>query len=72
MGNVVMLLVAFGVIMAVLFAVFKSQILTAFGATENNLPYANEYFDYIILGIRESTIPLPMMSSLILRADTIR
>lgn len=51
MGNVVMLLVAFGVIMAVLFAVFKSQILTAFGATENNLPYANEYFDYIILGI---------------------
>ncbi|WP_029230776.1 MATE family efflux transporter [Butyrivibrio sp. VCB2006] len=51
MGNVVMLLVASGVIMAVLFAVFKSQILTAFGATKNNLPYANEYFDYIILGI---------------------
>ena len=51
MGNVVLLLVALGFIMAVLFAVFKSQILMAFGATENNLPYANEYFDYIILGI---------------------
>ncbi|WP_035766274.1 MATE family efflux transporter [Butyrivibrio sp. NC2002] len=51
MGNVVMLLVVSGVIMAVLFAAFKSQILTAFGATKNNLPYANEYFDYIILGI---------------------
>jgi Na+-driven multidrug efflux pump len=51
MGNVVMLLVVSGVIMAVLFAAFNSQILTAFGATKNNLPYANEYFDYIILGI---------------------
>ena len=51
MGNVIMLLVTSGLAMAVLFALFKSQILNAFGATENNLPYANEYFDYIILGI---------------------
>lgn len=51
MGNVIMLLVTLGLVMAVLFALFKSQILNAFGATENNLPYANEYFDYIILGI---------------------
>ncbi len=51
MGNAVMLLVVSGIIMAVLFVLLKSQILTAFGATENNLPYANEYFDYIILGI---------------------
>ena len=51
MGNVIMLLVTSGLAMAVLFALFKSQILNAFGATENILPYANEYFDYIILGI---------------------
>ena len=51
MGNVIMLLVTSGLVMAVLFALFKIQILNAFGATENNLPYANEYFDYIILGI---------------------
>lgn len=51
MGNAIMLLVTSGLAMAVLFALFKSQILNAFGATENNLPYANEYFDYIILGI---------------------
>jgi len=51
MGNVIMLLVTSGLAMAVLFALFKSQILNAFGATENNLQYANEYFDYIILGI---------------------
>ena len=50
-GNAVMLLVASGVMMAVLFALFKSQILMAFGATENNLAYANAYFDSIILGI---------------------
>ena len=50
-GSVFMLLVFMGIVMAVLFAVFKAQILTAFGATENNLPYANEYFDFIILGI---------------------
>jgi len=51
MGNVSMLLLASGILMAVLFAVFKIQILNAFGATENNFSYANEYFDYIILGI---------------------
>ena len=51
MGNVSMLLLASGIFMAVLFAVFKIQILNAFGATENNFSYANEYFDYIILGI---------------------
>ncbi len=50
-GNAVTLLVAMGIIMTVLFAVFKSQILTAFGATESNFPYANEYFNYIIIGI---------------------
>ncbi len=51
MGNVSMLLLASGLLMAVLFAVFKIQILNAFGATDNNFSYANEYFDYIILGI---------------------
>lgn len=50
-GNAVTLLVAMGIIMTVLFAVLKTQILTAFGATESNFPYANEYFNYIIIGI---------------------
>lgn len=50
-GNVIMLLLVSGVVMAVLFALLKSGILSAFGATENNLPYASEYFDYIIPGI---------------------
>ncbi len=50
-GNAVTLLIAMGIIMMVLFAVLKTQILTAFGATESNFPYANEYFNYIIIGI---------------------
>lgn len=50
-GNAVMLLAFFGILMAVIFGVFKAQILAAFGATENNYAYANEYFNFIVLGI---------------------
>ena len=50
-GNAVMLLAFFGILMAVIFGVFKAQILAAFGATENNYVYANEYFNFIVLGI---------------------
>ena len=67
MGNVVMLLLASGILMAVLFVIFKSQILIAFGATPNNLSYANEYFDFIILGIPFFVIGNGLNS--IIRAD---
>lgn len=50
-GNAVTLLVGMGLLMTVLFAVFKSRILYVFGATENNFAYANEYFNFIIIGI---------------------
>ena len=50
-GNAVMLLAFFGILMADIFGVFKAQILAAFGATENNYAYANEYFNFIVLGI---------------------
>ena len=50
-GNAVLLLTISGLVMTALFAIFKVQILNAFGATENNFAYANEYFDYIIIGI---------------------
>ena len=50
-GNAVSLLVISGLVMTALFAIFKVQILNAFGATENNLAYANEYFNYLIIGI---------------------
>ncbi|WP_024865759.1 MATE family efflux transporter [Butyrivibrio sp. FCS014] len=50
-GNAVTLLVGMGLLMTVLFAVFKSRILYVFGATENNFAYASEYFNFIIIGI---------------------
>ena len=50
-GNALTLLVTIGIVMTALFAIFKTQILLAFGATENNFAYANEYFNYIIIGI---------------------
>ncbi len=50
-GNAVTLLVVCGLVMTALFAIFQMQILKAFGATENNLAYAMEYFHYIIIGI---------------------
>ena len=50
-GNAVLLLTISGLVMTALFAIFKVQILNAFGATENNFAYANEYFNYIIIGI---------------------
>ena len=50
-GNALTLLVVIGIVMTALFAIFKTQILMAFGATENNFDYASEYFNFIIMGI---------------------
>lgn len=66
-GNAVTLLVLSGVIMMAVFAVFKTQILYAFGATENNFSYANEYFNYIVIGIPFFVIGNGLNS--IIRAD---
>ncbi|MBE5827508.1 MAG: MATE family efflux transporter [Butyrivibrio sp.] len=66
-GNAVTLLAGMGLLMTVLFAVFKSQILYVFGATENNFAYANEYFNFIIIGIPFFVIGNGLNS--IIRAD---
>ncbi|MCR4955955.1 MAG: MATE family efflux transporter [Lachnospiraceae bacterium] len=66
-GNAVTLLVVMGVFMTILFAVFKTQILQAFGATENNFAYASEYFNFIIIGIPFFVIGNGLNS--IIRAD---
>jgi putative MATE family efflux protein len=50
-GNSITLIVVCGIVLTVLFAVLKEQILWGFGATENNIEYAREYFDYILIGI---------------------
>ncbi|WKY49202.1 MATE family efflux transporter [Eubacteriaceae bacterium ES3] len=50
-GNALVLFVGSGVLLTVLFVVLKEQILWGFGATENNIAYAMEYFDYLVIGI---------------------
>lgn len=66
-GNAVVLTLAAGIIMTIMFYVGKEGILTAFGATENNISYAREYFDYIVIGI-----PFYMFANMlnsVIRAD---
>jgi putative MATE family efflux protein len=50
-GNSITIIVAASLILTVLFALFRDQILWSFGATENNIDYAIEYFRYILIGI---------------------
>ena len=50
-GNAITLLLICSVVLVVLFVLFRDVILAAFGATENNLPYAIDYFNIIIIGI---------------------
>lgn len=50
-GNAITLLLACSAVLVVLFVLFRDTILAAFGATENNLAYAIDYFNIIIIGI---------------------
>lgn len=50
-GNAITLLLLCSVLLVIFFAVCRNSILAAFGATENNLPYAIDYFNVIIIGI---------------------
>lgn len=50
-GNAVLLLAAVSLVLTLGFTLFRDPILFAFGATENNLPYAIDYFNVIALGI---------------------
>lgn len=66
-GNAVVLTVIVSILMVILFYVGKEGILTTFGATENNISYAREYFDYIVIGI-----PFYMFANMlnsVIRAD---
>lgn len=50
-GNAVTVIAAAGLLLTALFAGFQDQLLWAFGATENNIGYAREYFRFIVAGI---------------------
>lgn len=50
-GNAVLIILLSSIILTVLFIVLKDKILWGFGATENNISYADEYFKYLVIGI---------------------
>lgn len=50
-GNASLLILSISIAFTIILALFRDTFLNAFGATENNLSYAQEYFQYIIIGI---------------------
>lgn len=66
-GNAIVLVIGLGIIFTLVMALLRTQFLKAFGATENNMGYAQEYFKYIIIGIPFFMFTNAMNS--IIRAD---
>lgn len=66
-GNAVVLTIAVSAVITALFFLGRENILKAFGATENNIEYAREYFVYIAAGIPFFMFTNAMNS--IIRAD---
>ncbi len=50
-GNALALSLIVSICMTILFIVIRDPMLQAFGATDNNIEYANEYFNVIVLGL---------------------
>ncbi|MDO5522972.1 MAG: MATE family efflux transporter [Bacteroidia bacterium] len=50
LGNSLMLILVFNAVIMTLFYVYLDNILFAFGATENTLPYARDYLQIVLLG----------------------
>lgn len=66
-GTAITVSAAAGIILMVLYLIFSEQILAMFGATENNIEYAREYFRIIAIGIPFYVFTGAMNS--IIRAD---
>lgn len=66
-GNAVSFIIAVSLIFTVFLALSRDKLLWAFGATEGNIGYAEEYFFYIIMGIPFFMFANSMNS--IIRAD---
>ncbi len=50
-GNAITAMIISGITLAAVFLLGKEGILAAFGATENNIAYARQYFDIIVIGL---------------------
>ncbi len=50
LGNVVIMIIGFSIILTLVFSIFREPILLAFGASKNTLPYASEYLSIYLMG----------------------
>lgn len=50
-GNLIVCSVVLGVALMLIFLAFEEKLLWCFGATENNIEYALDYFKWIVVGI---------------------
>ncbi|MFR9543540.1 MAG: MATE family efflux transporter [Rikenellaceae bacterium] len=66
-GNAILVSFISGLVLTVLFGLFRDQLLGMFGATEANLAYAQEYFNYLLIGFPFYTVGTTLSS--IIRAD---
>lgn len=66
-GSAVVMITAGGLLLTMIFLLVKEPMLAGFGATENNIAYAEEYFQYLIIGIPFFMFANAMNS--IIRAD---
>lgn len=66
-GNASLMTLICSLVLVAVYYIFQQQLLQLFGATENNVLYATEYFRYLVIGI-----PFYMLSNMlniIIRAD---
>lgn len=66
-GNAALMTLLCSLVLVAVYCIFQRQFLNLFGATENNVAYATEYFSYLVTGI-----PFYMLSNMlniIIRAD---
>ncbi len=50
-GNSIVLMILVSIVFVFLFAVGRESVLSAFGATENNIEYARDYYNIILIGL---------------------
>ena len=50
LGNVIIMIIGFSLVLSVFFYLFKEPILLAFGASENTLPFAKDYLEIYLIG----------------------
>lgn len=66
-GNAILLIFSAGILLVLILVIFREQILNLFGATPENISYARDYYDIIVIGI--PFFMIDNMLNSIIRAD---